>query len=100
MDNSEQLERILLASLARAIDFVKFAETKNAALLAFASAWALAVTTALSTQPLDTITTIGLQVSRTMLVVAIVTVVLSFRPRLTTLAEGARNGWPVSFTVT
>ena len=34
---------ILSASLARVVDFLKFAETKNAALLTFASAWTLAL---------------------------------------------------------
>jgi hypothetical protein len=38
----EAYEKILTANLQRAIDFVKFAETKNAALLALASAWVVA----------------------------------------------------------
>ncbi len=40
--NPKALEPVLLANLARAIDFVKFGEAKNAALLTFASAWILA----------------------------------------------------------
>lgn len=39
---SKTLEPVLLANLTRAIDFVKFGEAKNAALLTFASAWILA----------------------------------------------------------
>jgi len=35
----EAFEKILSAQLARNLDFVKFAETKNAALLTFSSAW-------------------------------------------------------------
>ena len=38
----EAYEKILIADLQRAIDFLKFAEAKNAALLALSSAWALA----------------------------------------------------------
>ena len=33
------LEKILSSSLSRVIDFLKFAETKNTAMLTFASAW-------------------------------------------------------------
>jgi len=39
------IEPVMLANLARAIDFVKFGEAKNAALLTFASAWILAAAT-------------------------------------------------------
>lgn len=35
-------EKVLTANLQRAIDFVKFAEAKNAALLALSSAWVVA----------------------------------------------------------
>jgi hypothetical protein len=41
-DQEEAFERILAANLARTIDFVKFAEAKNAALLTICSAWILA----------------------------------------------------------
>ncbi len=41
-DQQEAYEKLLLASLSRVIDFVRFAETKNAALLTFSSAWILA----------------------------------------------------------
>jgi hypothetical protein len=41
-DQSEMYEKILTANLQRTIDFLKFAETKNAALLALASAWVVA----------------------------------------------------------
>ena len=39
----EAYERILTTNLQRAIDFVRFAEAKNAALLALASAWVVAI---------------------------------------------------------
>jgi hypothetical protein len=38
-DQSAAFERIVSANLARAVEFVRFAETKNAALLTFCSAW-------------------------------------------------------------
>jgi hypothetical protein len=37
-DQQEAFERVLTTTLARVVDFLKFAETKNAALLTFASA--------------------------------------------------------------
>ncbi|MCP1843659.1 hypothetical protein ACVIHI_003422 [Bradyrhizobium sp. USDA 4524] len=40
-DQEEAFEKILSTQLGRTIDFVKFAETKNAALLTFSSAWIL-----------------------------------------------------------
>jgi hypothetical protein len=42
IDPHESYEKILIANLQRAIDFLKFAEAKNAALLALASAWVVA----------------------------------------------------------
>lgn len=41
-EDVKAIEPMMLASLARTIDFVKFGEAKNAALLTFASAWVLA----------------------------------------------------------
>lgn len=41
-DRNEAYEKILVADLQRVIDFLKFAEAKNAALLALSSAWILA----------------------------------------------------------
>ena len=38
-DQQEAFERLLSSTLSRTIDFVKFAEAKNGALLAFSSAW-------------------------------------------------------------
>lgn len=40
-DQEEVLDRVLTSNLARVIDFLKFAETKGAALLTFSSVWAL-----------------------------------------------------------
>jgi hypothetical protein len=41
-DQEEAFEKMLSSTLSRTIDFVKFAEAKNAALLTFSSAWILA----------------------------------------------------------
>lgn len=41
-DQEDAYEKLLSATLARTIDFVKFAEAKNAALLTFSSAWIIA----------------------------------------------------------
>lgn len=41
-DQEEAFEKLLSATLLRTIDFVKFGETKNAALLTFSSVWILA----------------------------------------------------------
>ncbi|WP_181708724.1 Pycsar system effector family protein [Chthonobacter rhizosphaerae] len=41
-DRQEAFERLLTAILGRVVDFLKFAEAKNAALLTFASAWIIA----------------------------------------------------------
>jgi len=54
-DQEEALEKILSSQLSRTIDFVKFAETKNAALLTFSSAWiigAINLLTGAATLPL------------------------------------------------
>jgi TM2 domain-containing membrane protein YozV len=47
-DQEEALEKLLAAQLTRTLDFVKFAETKNGALLALSSAWILALVNLLS----------------------------------------------------
>jgi Family of unknown function (DUF5706) len=47
----QAFERLLTSSFQRSIDFVKFAETKNAALLTFSSAWILALVMLLNKEP-------------------------------------------------
>lgn len=47
-DQQEAFEKLLGGNLARVFDLVRFAETKNAALLTFASAWILAMLNLLS----------------------------------------------------
>lgn len=63
-DQEEQFEKIMTANLARIVDFLKFAETKNAALLTFCSAWILAILGALASQKsLPEFLTAGLRLS-------------------------------------
>jgi hypothetical protein len=47
-EQQEAFEKLLGSNLARVFDLVRFAETKNAALLTFASAWILAMLNLLS----------------------------------------------------
>ncbi|CAN7774351.1 hypothetical protein [Caballeronia sp. LjRoot31] len=47
-DQEEMYEKLMAANLARTVHFIKFAETKNAALLTFCSAWMLGVPSLLS----------------------------------------------------
>ena len=47
-EQDEAYEKALSASLARVMDMLKFAEAKNAALLAFSSAWIAGLVTLLS----------------------------------------------------
>lgn len=47
-NSDEGYEKALSASLARILDLLKFAEAKNAALLAFASAWIVGIVNLLS----------------------------------------------------
>lgn len=47
-DQQEAFEKLLGSNLARVFDLVRFAETKNAALLTFALAWILAMLNLLS----------------------------------------------------
>jgi hypothetical protein len=49
-NGTEVFEKIMSANLQRAIDFVKYAEAKNGALLTFGSAWILAIIGLLSNE--------------------------------------------------
>ncbi|WP_316190709.1 Pycsar system effector family protein [Bradyrhizobium sp. SZCCHNS2096] len=86
MDTEKQREALgksLSDTLSRTIDFLKFAETKNAALLAFVSAWLLALANLLtSDHPLpDTIRLSGIA-SLFLFVSAALIALFSFLPRL------------------
>jgi hypothetical protein len=82
-DSHGDYERILSGSLSRTVDFVKFAEAKNAALLTFASAWALAITSILATNRQLANAEIGaLALSRVLFVLTVLVAALSFLPKL------------------
>jgi hypothetical protein len=89
---------MMLGCLARAIDFVKFAETKNAALLTFASAWILGSAT-LAIQPVArSLPQIlwGLIFGTPMFIAAAILAAISFLPRinLDALLGEAADGQP------
>lgn len=84
-EQNELLERILAASLARSVDFVKFAEAKNAALLTFCSAWSLAMVALLlkgEPKPLPFDLGVTLHIALILLVIAAVITISSFLPRI------------------
>lgn len=84
-EQDEIYERILVANLTRAVDFVKFAETKNAALLTFCSAWSVAIVTLIlqsRTQPLPFDLSVTMRIALILLVVAAVIAIASFLPRI------------------
>lgn len=82
-DQEEQFEKLMSANLARAVDFLKFAETKNAALLTFCSAWILAILGAIASQkPLPEFITNGLQLSLPFFSIGAWIAIASFLPKL------------------
>jgi len=82
-DHDREYGQLILSSLGRTIDFLKFAEAKNAASLTFASAWALGITNTLSgNRVLSSGEAQALGLSRFLFVLAIVVAAWSFLPRL------------------
>lgn len=82
-DQEDQFEKIMSANLARTVDFLKFAETKNAALLTFCSAWILAILGALASQkPLPEFITAGLRLSLPFFAAGAWIAITSFLPKL------------------
>jgi hypothetical protein len=80
--NQEAFERQLSNSLSRVIDFLKFAEAKNAALLTFSSAWTGAtVNFLLGTRPLPVGMSQALSISLCLFVAAALVAIGSFLPR-------------------
>lgn len=82
-DEANALEPMMIASLARVIDFVKFGEAKNAALLTFTSAWILASINVAAGELSDTYAAapVALAVGMSLLVVGAFLALLSFLPR-------------------
>lgn len=81
-DQTENFEKLLTANLARAIDFTKFAEAKNAALLTFSSAWtALSINMLASVKDLTPGTILSFKIALPFFVAASLLAIWSFLPR-------------------
>ena len=79
----ENYEKVLTASLARVIDWLKFSETKNGVLLALASAWTLAcVNVAVRKEGVPAGYEWALPLSIAIFLIAIVRLVWSFMPQI------------------
>lgn len=82
-EQREALEKALPSTLSRTIDFLKFAETKNAALLTFASAWLLALVNLLaSDRALSHSIRISFAVSLLFFALAALVALCSFLPKV------------------
>ncbi|WP_375780478.1 Pycsar system effector family protein [Bradyrhizobium sp. ma5] len=82
-DQRKTLNDALSATLSRTIDFLKFAETKNAALLTFASAWLVALSNLLASDHMhDRGPRIAVAASMLFFASAALTAIYSFLPRL------------------
>jgi len=81
-DQEEALDKILAANLTRAIDFVKFAEAKNAALLTFNSAWVIGLSNIyLTKQNLPAFFDRSIPIAIGLFVVSALLSILSFLPK-------------------
>jgi hypothetical protein len=92
---AEAYDKILTANLQRALDFVKFAEAKNAALLALASGWVLAILNLYNGQKtIPSQFTLTLKLALVMALGAALLAMFSFSPRLNlpTFLGGQRAG--------
>jgi hypothetical protein len=79
----ETAEKALASTLSRTVDFLKFAETKNAALLTFASAWLLALANLIAGDRIsDRGSRIAIAVAILLFAVAALTALFSFLPKL------------------
>jgi hypothetical protein len=82
-EQREALEKALPGTLSRTVDFLKFAETKNAALLTFASAWLLALANVLaSDRALSPPIRVAVAVSLFFFASAALVALYSFLPKL------------------
>jgi len=82
-DQQEAFEKLLGSNLARVFDLVRFAETKNAALLTFASAWILAMLNLLSSdRTLPTGFAPAFLAALPLFALAAVACVISFLPKI------------------
>jgi Family of unknown function (DUF5706) len=82
-DQQEAYEKALVTSLARVIDLVKFAEAKNAALLAFTSAWTVAAANLMARESVSPLAFINvLPVSGSLFLIAALIALYSILPRV------------------
>ena len=82
-DQEEAYDRVLVASLSRTLDLMKFAETKNAALLTFCSAWMFgSVNILISSKSLPAHFLVALKWALPLFVLAGLICIASFLPRL------------------
>lgn len=82
-DQEESFEKLMSANLARVVDFIKFAETKNAALLTFCSAWILASMNLISSgKSVPQFVTSGLKLALPFFTIAACISIASFIPKL------------------
>lgn len=80
-DQMKQLESVLSTTLARTIDFLKFAEAKNAALLTFSSAWiAISVSLLSKQESLPQNFHWAIDIALALFVVSAVIAIVSFLP--------------------
>jgi hypothetical protein len=82
-DQEEMFEKLMAANLARAVDYIKFAETKNAALLTFCSAWLLGIASLLSSgKTIPRFVDSGFRLGFIFFALGAVVAISSFLPRL------------------
>lgn len=82
-DQQEAYERLLSQTLARVIEFLKFAEAKNAALVTFGSAWAVGCINLLSRDvALSPLWQTCLSIGAALFLAAAMTALSSFIPKL------------------
>src|SRR5437899_3336829 len=82
-EQKEALDDAISATLSRTIDFLKFAETKNAALLTFASAWLVALSNLLASDHMpDRGPRIAVAAAMLFFAAAALAALYSFLPRL------------------
>src|SRR6185312_12126339 len=83
VDHRRSFADVLLSTLGRVVDFLKFAEAKNAALLTFASAWTFAAFNSLNGErPPGGIVGNAFRLALILFAVAAVVAVISFLPKL------------------
>ncbi|MEI6420574.1 MAG: Pycsar system effector family protein [Lentisphaerota bacterium] len=92
---NEVFEKILIANLQRIIDFLKFAEAKNAALLTISSAWTIAIFNLIvGDKNIPNWLIVGLYVALPLSICAAILSIISFLPRtnLSWFLGGKRAG--------